>query len=369
LATSLSIGTINGLAIGERYDPKWFLHDTFAYPLIAAVCCVSVIEPGARARLYRTAWKFLILSGISLTILLLSSTLLRLPGIDPWFWDRFRGWSQIPNQLAELCLVATLVGLFLADVAADARSRFIAMLFTIPAIWAGRITQTDAYMYAVMLALLVFLGVKLCEWAITPGPRASLAVLILFALPVLAVSAVPLMVSTVSGGDVVTILSKNGGKEAQSEAELRFALWKEALERGIDVGMLGLGPGPHLPIPAAVTAARAEYAITDQPTDAGSPQQGGANNFEAHNTVLDLFIQGGLVAALAYVWLMVCAMMDALRSRSAGLIALICGLNLFASIGLAIRLPLFWLVVALCLVARREAPAHAHQMTATERTP
>lgn len=369
LAVSVSVGTINGLAIGERYDPKWFLHDTFAYPLIAAVCCFSVISPGARARLHRTAWIFLVLSGISLTVLLLSGSLLSLPGINPWFWDRFRGWSQIPNQLAELCLVTTLVGLYLADTASKGRDRFIAILFVLPAIWAGRITQTDAYMYAVALASAVFLGVKLREWAIAPGPSASLAILTLFALPVLAVSAVPVMLTAVSGNEFVAVLSKNGGKEAESEADLRFALWKEALARGIEVGMLGLGPGPHLPIPAEVTASRAEYGIADRPNDAGSPEQVGANNFEAHNTVLDLFVQGGLVASFAYVWLMVCAVRDALRSRSAGLIALTCGLNLFAFVGLAIRLPLFWLAVALCLVARREAPGHAHQMMATERTP
>ncbi len=369
LAISLCIGTVNGLAIGERYDPKWFLHDTFAYPLIAAVCCFSVIEPGAYSRLHRTAWIFLVLSGIALTALLLSGTLLRLPGVDPWFWDRFRGWSQMPNQLAELCLVATLVGLYLADTASKGRDRFVAILFMIPAIWAGRITQTDAYMYAVALASLVFLGVRLREWAIAPGPGASLAILTLFALPVLVVSAVPLMVPAVSGGEFVAALSKNGGKEAQSEADLRFTLWREALERGIEVGMLGLGPGPHLPIPAELAAARAEYGINERPTDLSQPQQGSANNFEAHNTVLDLFVQGGLIAAIAYLWLMVCALTDALRSRSAGLVALICGLNLFALVGLAIRLPLFWLAVALCLVARRQAPARFNQtMMALERT-
>jgi hypothetical protein len=366
LAISLCIGTINGLAIGERYDPKWFLHDTFAYPLIAAVCCFSVIEPGAYSRLHRTAWIFLVLSAISLTVLLLSGTLLRLPGVDPWFWNRFRGWSLIPNQLAELCLVATLVGLYLADVAAKRRNRFTAILLMIPVIWAGRITQTDAYMYAVALAAFMFLCVKVSVCAMTPGPRASLAVLTLFALPVLVTAAVPPMVSVVPGGEVVAVLSKNGGKEANSEADLRFALWKEALARGFQVGMLGLGPGPHLPIPAKLAAERAEYRINDRPTDLSQPQQGAANNFEAHNTVLDLFVQGGLIAAIAYVWLMVCALTDALRSRSAGLVALIGGLNLFAFVGLAIRLPLFWLAVALCLVARREAPAHAHQMLSTE---
>jgi hypothetical protein len=366
LAFSLCIGTINGFVIGERYDPKWFLHDTFAYPLIAAVCCFSVIEPGAYSRLHRAAWIFVVLSGISLTVLLLSGTVLRLPGIAPWFWDRFRGWSQIPGQLAELCLVATLVGVYLADVASRARDRFIAMFFVIPAIWAGRITQTDAYMYALTLGLLVFLSVKLFAWALTPGPRASLALLTMFAVPVLVASAVPVMVSAVSGGDVIAVLSKEGGKEAQSEADLRFMLWQEALERGFEVGMLGLGPGPHLPIPAELAAARAEYSINGRPTDLSQPQQGAANNFEAHNTVLDLFVQGGLIAAAAYVWLMVCALTNALRSRSAGLVALICGLNLFAFSAFTIRLPLFWLAVALCLVARREVPAHADQMMATE---
>ena len=368
LAIALSIGTITGLALGEAYDPTWFLHDTLAYPLVALMSCASVIEPGAHARLHRTAWMFLVLSGVSLTVLLICGIgLLRLPRIDPWFWDRFRGWAQNPSQLAELCLVATLVGLYLADIASRGRDRLIALLCMIPAIWAGRITQTDAFSYALALALLVFLAIKLYEWTTTPGSRASLVVLTLFALPVLVAAAIPAMVAAMSNApdEVVSVLSKEGGKDAQQEVDLRFSIWQEALARGFHVGMLGLGPGPHLPIPVEIVADRAESAIAGQP-DLTHPQQGAAPNFEAHNTVLDLFVQGGLIAALAYVWLMVRCGMTALRSRSAGLLALICGLTLFASASFAIRMPVFWFPVVLCLLPGREAPVFACQTLAGE---
>jgi hypothetical protein len=313
---------------------------------------------------------FLVLSGVSLTLLLAAGTgVLRLPGIDLWYWDRFRGWSQNPNQLAELCLVAALVGLYLADIAVRARDRFVALLCIIPAVWVGRIAQTDAFSYGLVFALLMFLGMKLYEWITTPGPRASLVALTLFVFPLLLVAALPVVISALSevGSEAVTVLSKEGGKDAQAEADLRFAVWKEALARGFQVRMLGLGPGPHLPIPPEIVTAIAGSSVADRPAAVTSPPQGAADDFEAHNTMLDLFVQGGLIASLAYLWLMFCAVMSALRSRSAGLTSLICGLNLFASVGFAIRLPLFWFAVALCLVARRETLAFRHQVLVRER--
>jgi hypothetical protein len=34
--------------------------------------------------------------------------------------------------------------------------------------------------------------------------------------------------------------------QQNNQAENRFALWREALEIGMEANMLGLGPGPHL---------------------------------------------------------------------------------------------------------------------------
>src|ERR1700748_1584540 len=49
-AMSLSLGFLTGLLIGQLYDMHWVLHDVMAYPLLAAVSCMSVVDPGAKQR-------------------------------------------------------------------------------------------------------------------------------------------------------------------------------------------------------------------------------------------------------------------------------------------------------------------------------
>src|SRR5216684_1300510 len=55
-AIAQSLGTLTAKVIGDEHDPEWFLHDVMAYPLLAAVSCLSVIEPHAGPRLRRTSW-------------------------------------------------------------------------------------------------------------------------------------------------------------------------------------------------------------------------------------------------------------------------------------------------------------------------
>ncbi len=283
-AIALSIGTMNAFLTGEEYDPVWFLHDAMAFPLLAAVSCMSVIEPGAPARLERAAWMFAILGAVSMMVLIAGGFgWLTLPLINLWYWDRFRGWSQNPNQLSLLCIVATLVCLHLADIASRTRDRTIALLCMIPPIWAGRLTKTDAFGYALLLALLAFGGMKLHEWTRTRGPRTTVAMLTVLAVPLLIASVIPAALWAGSdGGTIVALLSKDGGAQAKEEADLRLMLWREAIERGFESGLLGLGPGPHLPIPIEIAAARVEGS--DHPGDIVEPQQNASNNFEAHST-------------------------------------------------------------------------------------
>ena len=111
--------------------------------------------------------------------------------------------------------------------------------------------------------------------------------------------------------------------------------------------MLGLGPGPHLPIPASIVAARQ----TEPDLDTGDhPTVNDTPNFEAHNTPLDLFTQGGLIAIFAFAWILVTAFVIVCRARLAGLAALLCGLAIFSSTNMIVRPPIFWFGIALCLV-------------------
>jgi len=147
----------------------------------------------------------------------------------------------------------------------------------------------------------------------------------------------------------VTGFAKNGGAEVSEETDLRLTLWTQAIERGIHSAMIGLGPGPHLKIPAAIIAGRVSTGVTL--INITHPAQNGTANYEAHNTILDVFTQGGLLAVASFLWLLAQATRSAYRSRSAGLMALLAGAATFMMTGNVVRQPVFWFAIVLCLCA------------------
>jgi O-antigen ligase len=164
----------------------------------------------------------------------------------------------------------------------------------------------------------------------------------------LLISLAPFVDAASDAGMFARELSKNGGKELREESDLRFSLWAQAIQVGINTSMLGLGPGPHLEIPASIAAGRMGE---NGPGNIEHPEQSSAPNFEAHNTFLDLLTQGGLIAVLSFVWILGVSAFTAHKTRLAGLTTLIFGVSLFCTTGLVVRHPLFWFAVALCLVA------------------
>src|ERR1700730_5208012 len=94
------IGTLAGFAIGDVHDESLFMHDAIAYPLIATISMLSVVGPDAGSRLHRVAWFLVTLGSATLALQVAQSWgLISAGAIDPWYWDRFRGWSENPNQL------------------------------------------------------------------------------------------------------------------------------------------------------------------------------------------------------------------------------------------------------------------------------
>ncbi|MBN9561515.1 MAG: O-antigen ligase domain-containing protein [Alphaproteobacteria bacterium] len=353
-ALAQSVGTLTGMMIGDQHDPSLFIHDVLAYPLVAALSCLSVIEPGAARRLRRCAEISTGLGAVCLVPqLMIGWDLISLPILEPWFGDRLRGWSNNPNQLAFLCAVLVLVSLHLADTADRASKRSIALLCMIPPILVGRLTKTDTFTFALLGAVPIYLVAKLRFWLGASERRASLRTVLawvaVIGVPLLLVSAVPFALSSSGNSDQLAMgLMKGGGKEASAEADLRLALWREAIERGVQSYMLGLGPGPHLPIPPEIIAAR----MTEPDLDTGDhPALNATPNFEAHNSPLDLFTQGGLLADVSFVWLLAMACIVPYRARLAGLVALLAGVAIFGLTNNIVRPPMFWFAVALCLVS------------------
>lgn len=361
-----SLGTLTALVLRDKHDTSLFLHDVMAYPLIGTVACLSVLGPGAETRLRQVAGSMVAWGTVLLTPLLFAGWhLVSLPGIDPWFGDRFEGWSTNPNQLAFLCAVLTLGALHLADTAPSIGGRIGNLAGMVVPVCIGRLTKADTLTFAWAAALLVFVILKIRIWWTWSGPQPSLrpaaAGILMLALPLLAVASLPFAVrATADSAHLAQSMMKNGGKEAKQEADLRLSLWHEAIDRGLHARMLGLGPGPHLPIPTELVAARETELKLDK--GAGHPPVNGTPDFEAHNTFLDLFTQGGLIADIAFLWLLGSAFLRTCTARTACLTAMLCGLVLFATTNLLVREPTFWFGIALCLVAgedttRRSASA------------
>jgi hypothetical protein len=350
-ALALSIGMITAMATGEAFEPDLMLHDAVAYPLIAVVSCLCAATP---SRLRRVGW-FLVISGAASLSLQYANGigLIRIPGIDPWFWERFRGWSDNPNQLSILCVIIVLVALYLADTATSLSTRLGAILLMIPPLVVGRMSQSDTFVLALAAAVPVWMAVKLIVWLhgerLELSLRGSFARLALIAAPVLLLCLAPLALSKVEDAQRFLMgFAKHNGAEAAEEADLRKTLWRQAIQRGIKSGMLGLGPGPHLQIPPSIVAGRESISET---TNIGHPTQNGTANFEAHNTVLDLFTQGGLLAVASFAWLLLRATTRAYRARSAGLVALVAGATVFMMTGNIVRQPILWFAIVLCLTA------------------
>ncbi len=354
---SQSLGFLTGLSIGEQYDPRWLLHDVMAYPLLAAVSCLSVVDPGARHRLRRVAW-FLATFGTASLVLQVAVgwELVSVPLIEPWFWERFRGWSSNPNQLSLLCAMLGLISLHLAETAIRPGGRLLAIVCLIPPIYVGRMTGSDTFTLALIASGPIFIFLKLRAWLLLSGRqiaiKSGLAWIIILGLPLMLTLLAPLASVTASDAEIYAReLAKNGGQELGQESDLRFALWVGAIQLGIKSGFMGLGPGPHLEIPTAVLEGRANTET--QPDNLDHPHQLPVPNFEAHNSFLDLLTQGGMIAVLCFVWIIAVSGLIAYKARLAGLATLVCGLVIFCMTGLIVRHPIVWFAIALCLVAER----------------
>ncbi|XSC48577.1 hypothetical protein ACF1BQ_025065 [Bradyrhizobium sp. RDT10] len=114
------------------------LHDTFSYFVVAALSCLVAATTKADHALRRLQWLLITFWNISLVMqIALGWEFIRLPSVDPWFWERFRGWSENPNQLALYCALLAALSLHLA-LSARGFGRLAALLSCLPSLVVGR---------------------------------------------------------------------------------------------------------------------------------------------------------------------------------------------------------------------------------------
>jgi hypothetical protein len=331
------IGLIVGLLTSVLYLSAP-VHDMTAYVLLASVTCLAAAEPDAELHLRRTAWWVIGIANACFVFqLALGWGFVHQSGVDPWFWDRFDGWSENPNQLALYCALFGPLALYLATTTVNPWARVFGFSSIGLTFLVGKLTKSDTFLLTSILTLLIFLGLRVRTW-FTSGGKVTVfrqvALLLMVGFLPLAMAMTPYVVAGIgSVENVAKGLSRGGGGEETTEtAELRFSLWTDAFNKGVTSGSLGLGPGPHVDRPVSVYR-----QFQRQP-------------FEAHSTYLDTYTQGGLIAVLALLWILGSAALAAWRAKLDALLALMVSICFYGFPHLIIRHPIVWFAVTMCLV-------------------
>jgi hypothetical protein len=348
-ALTLSIGACIGVLFDPQFNLGNMIHDAMAYLLIAFVTILVLVEPDSESRLRQAAWFVVIFGNIGLALqIAIGWGLLPQGSLEPWYWDRFRGWSENPNQAALYCAALGPLALHLAMSAEASSSRFAGFALAILPVIFGRLTKSDAFLIATVISTIFLIGLRLRTWLAVPGTglRYIAAVLFILAAPPTVITLLPYGIATAgeTEGFAKSLTKDKGGDGTVATANLRLLLWKEALIRGGESASFGLGPGPH----------------SERPTGPNPGNKPGP--FEAHSTPLDLYTQGGVLGLAALMWLGGSTLWLTLQARFDALSALICCLAVFSLSHFILRHPIFWFALALCLAEgctrRRTASAH-----------
>jgi hypothetical protein len=346
-AFALSVGTCLAF-LYQELDLESMLHDAFAYLLVAAITCLIAATIPADGSLRQTEWLLIAFWNIALVLqLAMGWDFISLPSVDPWYWDRFRGWAENPNQVAINCAIFTPLSLGLA-LSAKGFGRIAGYFSCVLTFFVGRLTKSDTFLVAMVTAFALFLVLRIRTWLTSSehrsGLRFAVAVFVTIAAVPLSVSLAPYAVATADDFEslAISLAKDRGGEGTQRTAALRLLLWQDALHRGLESGSLGLGPGPHLAKPNVVN----HRALP--------------NPFEAHSTLLDIFTQGGLLAVIAVCGLFASIFILALRARLDALAALMAALAIFSISHFILRHPVVWVALALGLILGSSRPASPH---------
>ena len=332
LALALSLGTCVAL-LSRFLDRESMLHDTEAYVLMAALTCLVAATMDAERGLRQTLWLLLAFWNIGLVLQIAAGWgLIVLPSVDPWYWDRFRGWSENPNQIALICAVFTPLSLHMV-LTSKGLGRAAGLFSCGLTFIVGRLTKSDTFLVATAASILLFLILWLRTWLSEhkSSLRFAIAVLLVAAIGPLSLAVAPYVLATDVEQMALSLTKDHGNAETKKTADLRLYLWGEALRSGLESGSLGLGPGPHLERPVG-------------------PKRAVPVPFESHSTILETFIQGGLLAVIAVCSLFAGTFWLMLRTRLDALAVLTATIMIFSFTHVVLRQPMVWFAFTLCLI-------------------
>lgn len=332
-AAALCIGTMTAFIIGERNERELFVHDLIAYTMMASISLLCAFQANASGQLRRVSWLLVLLGSACLAAQLLQALGLPvIPGVEVWFYNRLNGWTTNSNQLGLLCLILVFLAFHLAETTDRWSLRLVALCGSILPIVAGLLTRSDAFVLSLAVCLLGAIGLKSWKLVRTGNIGTSVG----RDVTVMAVVGLPLLMAAVIPGAYYALATQRlDTARLDRDIGFRTELVAEAMERLIESRLLGLGPGPHLV----------------RPTVLREPQLHALPNFEAHNTVVDLSLQGGILAAAILIWLTMMTIIATLKANLNFLPMLIVAVCAFGLSHFVIRHPTVWFALTIALVA------------------
>ncbi|MDH7796989.1 MULTISPECIES: O-antigen ligase family protein [unclassified Beijerinckia] len=365
-AASLCFGFMVSIVQAQFVDWSLTLHDIISYSLLAVLGAALTIGSESPQRLRRLFRNTSLVGGAAVLVQVLQGQYAPIIGtLDLWYWDRFRGWCLNPNQFALFCLALGALSIAASENEPSRQFRILTIVSACITFAAGFLAQSNAYNGVAIIMVLGFVFAKILRatpiaallrstifWAVVSGTAALLLTAIVLT---------PALRSNANGASPLFFMRDK--ENTDQEAALRIALWTQAIQLGVESWYLGRGPGPHLTIPTSLLIERREAS---DPLNLVHPKLGLAANFEAHNTALELFVQGGALATASFLSLCLMAFWRALRSQADGLAIGLIALVSFGSFHVIFRHPIVWFLIVGALsapkmLARNRAPSEPRQ--------
>lgn len=334
LVVSECAGLLMGMAVELFYDVPSIAHDIVAYIFLICAATAISFELNDHERRIRVVW-LITTSGAAAFLLQFADArgLIDVPFVDPWHFDRLRGWSNDPNQLGFIAAILFFLGVYLTTTSKGIVQTFVALCCCLVFFAGGILTKSDSFVISVAAGAGVFLIVTCGNWLRAPrgSARAAFACTSLLAIPLVLLAAVPFTPTLIAASETYS----DNLYYKDNQGDTRLMLWREALSKGLDAKFVGFGPGPHL--------VSKSYKVPPP------------YKFESHNTPLELFTQGGLIASISFLGFIGLAVLQTWRSGISSLAAMSSGLLVFSMFHFVLRHPIFWFAVILCLLAAEDA--------------
>ena len=316
------------------FELSSFFHDTRAFAFVAIVLVMFLVPSGVESRFRRITVLVFAFSIAPLAVLWVIAQ--RAPSFGPfhfWYWSRFLGWTQNPNQLALVVVTAPFIALHLSTYQTSWVARVVAVLTAIAAIVLGLASQSDALVLCWLAAGGVFVVGSWGRLAIR-GRHSGIQGALAFGVA----PAIALLIALWAGPAIerrIVSASERTASEG-NQGSTRVELWGKGLRAFATAPVFGLGPGAH------AGDVRGEHAE------------------EAHNTLIDWASSAGAVGVAAYLALLGWLGVVVWRTNSLLLVGAFVALFCFSMFHFVLRHPIYWQqLVSVAAFALHRAPVPA----------